>query len=199
VPASPPVNPPSPRDHNRALALLAAVMLAIGVGSAVLSRCPPPPEKPWIHQPGTPVELTGDGVHFLASPPTLRTLLMQAHHPCNAGEINVASPHFRPEIREDDTDLLAAGDRVTVGERCLVRVDRMAGAARLTLGLRLDPDRERAEDLAALPGVGPALARAIVQDRARRGPFRSLDALLRVRGIGPATLRRVQRHVTLRP
>jgi competence protein ComEA len=44
------------------------------------------------------------------------------------------------------------------------------------------------EELTALPGVGPAIAAAIVEDRNKRGPFASVDDLLRVRGIGPAKL-----------
>jgi competence protein ComEA len=44
------------------------------------------------------------------------------------------------------------------------------------------------EELTALPGVGPAIAAAIIEDRAARGSFSSVDDLLRVRGIGPAKL-----------
>jgi competence protein ComEA len=39
--------------------------------------------------------------------------------------------------------------------------------------------------LERLPRIGPALAARIVADRQQRGPFGSLDALQRVRGIGP--------------
>lgn len=50
----------------------------------------------------------------------------------------------------------------------------------------LDLDRASEAELDALPGIGPALARRIVEDRSSRGPFGSLDALQEVRGIGPA-------------
>jgi competence protein ComEA len=58
-------------------------------------------------------------------------------------------------------------------------------------------DLNAAEDweLDRLPGVGPALAAAIVADRDARGPFRSLDELVRVRGIGPSTLERLGPHL----
>jgi len=45
-----------------------------------------------------------------------------------------------------------------------------------------------AEQLDALPGVGPATAAAIVSDREAHGPFRSVNDLGRVRGIGDAKL-----------
>lgn len=52
----------------------------------------------------------------------------------------------------------------------------------------IDPSAASAAELAVLPGVGPSLARSIVRDRAARGPFRSVDDLARVKGIGPARL-----------
>ena len=40
----------------------------------------------------------------------------------------------------------------------------------------------------ALTGIGPAKAKAIVEHRQKRGAFQSIDELLEVKGIGPATL-----------
>ena len=39
-----------------------------------------------------------------------------------------------------------------------------------------------------MDGVGPAKAAAIVEHRRAHGPFRSVDQLVNVKGIGPATL-----------
>ena len=47
-------------------------------------------------------------------------------------------------------------------------------------------------ELATLPGIGPARARAIVEDRSRNGNYRTLEELSRVRGIGEVTLRRLE-------
>ncbi len=49
-----------------------------------------------------------------------------------------------------------------------------------------------AADLERLPGVGPVLARRIVEHREARGLFRRLDDLLEVEGIGPKFLRRLE-------
>ncbi|HWS45733.1 MAG TPA: ComEA family DNA-binding protein, partial [Acidimicrobiia bacterium] len=50
----------------------------------------------------------------------------------------------------------------------------------------IDLNTATAEQLDALPGIGPATAAAIVHDRQSHGPFRSVDDLARVRGIGKA-------------
>jgi len=52
------------------------------------------------------------------------------------------------------------------------------------------------EELQTLPGIGPALARRIVEHRAARGPFRSAEELAKVPGIGPATATRLRGRVT---
>ncbi len=53
------------------------------------------------------------------------------------------------------------------------------------------------DELQRLPLVGPARAAAIVALRARVQRFRSADDLLRVRGIGRASMRRLRPYVTL--
>lgn len=55
-------------------------------------------------------------------------------------------------------------------------------------GARVDVNRADAAALVTLPRIGPALAQRILDERARRGPFRSLDDLRRVRGIGEKTV-----------
>ena len=52
----------------------------------------------------------------------------------------------------------------------------------------LDLNTATAEQLEALPGVGPATSKAILTYRANHGRFRSVTELLEVPGIGPAKL-----------
>lgn len=56
----------------------------------------------------------------------------------------------------------------------------------------VDVNRATARELEALPGIGPALAGRIVASREEEGPFRSVEELQRVRGIGPATVARLR-------
>ncbi len=53
------------------------------------------------------------------------------------------------------------------------------------------------EELQTLPGVGPAVAQRIVEYRAKFGPFKSVDELLEIRGIGPKKLEKIKPMVTL--
>ena len=52
----------------------------------------------------------------------------------------------------------------------------------------IDLNRATADQFEQLPGVGPATASAIIDDRRRNGPFATVDDLDRVPGIGPAKL-----------
>lgn len=54
------------------------------------------------------------------------------------------------------------------------------------LPAKVDLNTATAEQLDALPGIGPATATKIVSDRTANGPFRTVDDLMRVPGIGPA-------------
>jgi competence ComEA-like helix-hairpin-helix protein len=60
------------------------------------------------------------------------------------------------------------------------------------LNFQVDFNTAPASELSLLPGIGPEMARRIIADRESRGPFRMLDDLSRVRGIGPKTIRQIE-------
>lgn len=64
----------------------------------------------------------------------------------------------------------------------------------LSRGALTEVDLNRAEsrELALLPGIGPVLAKRIVENRDRMGPFASVSDLTRVHGIGLKTLERIE-------
>ena len=64
---------------------------------------------------------------------------------------------------------------------------------------RIDVNHATASELEALPGVGPKLAQAIIEDRTTNGPFRTPEDLLRVKGIGPAKLEKMKEMILIRP
>ena len=67
----------------------------------------------------------------------------------------------------------------------------LSGRQRRLLGLPVPLSGSGPADLEALPGIGPALAAAIVAERERSGDFASVADLTRVRGIGPRTVERL--------
>ncbi len=62
----------------------------------------------------------------------------------------------------------------------------------------LDPNRAARSELLQLPGVGPSLADAILSHRAEK-PFRSLDDLEQVNGVGKKTLAQLWPHLEVNP
>lgn len=118
----------------------------------------------------------------------------------------VASRDAEGAVRDDAAD---ARTRTVRGSTARVRrVTRSRDAARDRTTRRSSADEDLADrapidvDVAdaaaldALPGIGPALAQRIVEDRARDGGFGSLAALQRVRGVGPKLAQRVAPYVT---
>ena len=63
---------------------------------------------------------------------------------------------------------------------------------------RLDINTAAAEDLAALPNIGPSRAAAIVAHREREGPFASVEDLRNVSGIGERILDSIRDLVEVR-
>ncbi len=63
---------------------------------------------------------------------------------------------------------------------------------------RLDINTATAAELAGLPMIGVVRAKAIIDFRQLHGPFASVDKLLDVKGIGPATLTGIRNRVTAR-
>ena len=68
---------------------------------------------------------------------------------------------------------------------------------KLTLGIPISLNSETEEGLTALPGIGPSLARAIVEERARRGGFKKLKEITSIDGIGEGIYKKIAPYVIL--
>jgi competence protein ComEA len=78
----------------------------------------------------------------------------------------------------------------------LIEVDR---AAPQTAAFRIDINKADWPELAELPGIGPVLAKRIVESRTTQGPFADHDDLRRVRGIGPRILETIRPYLLPMP
>jgi len=63
-------------------------------------------------------------------------------------------------------------------------------------GVMVDVNAASAPDLEKVPGIGPALAKRIVEFREKNGPFQSLDDLLKVQGIGEKSLAKFREYLS---
>src|SRR5688572_27182386 len=63
----------------------------------------------------------------------------------------------------------------------------------------VDLNQASETELMTLPGVGPARARAILAFREAHGGFSNLSQLMRIKGFGRATLKRLRPLLTLSP
>lgn len=72
-----------------------------------------------------------------------------------------------------------------------------ASAAGATDAAPINVNTATADELDALPGVGPATADAIVREREAHGPFASVDDLERVKGIGPSKVAALRDRATV--
>jgi competence ComEA-like helix-hairpin-helix protein len=66
----------------------------------------------------------------------------------------------------------------------------------LLAGVAINVNEASAAELQRLPRIGPVLSQRIIEERAR-APFRSVDELRRVKGIGPKTLENLRPFVTV--
>lgn len=78
-----------------------------------------------------------------------------------------------------------------------VAVSRQDGATMGLLLLKLDVNTATAAELAALPELGEKTAAAIVAFREANGPFRSLEDLMAVKGVGEKTVESLRFQVVV--
>jgi competence protein ComEA len=62
---------------------------------------------------------------------------------------------------------------------------------------KIDINRAELWLLEALPGIGAVLAQRIVDYRSEYGPFRTIEDLLKVSGIGAATFEKIKDYITV--
>jgi competence ComEA-like helix-hairpin-helix protein len=161
--------------------VIAAVLAAFaGLTSVALRRTPLP----------TPFTPTPDG-----APIPVCTAPVEADDASGARVLCAGSAEL------GGCERLRAGERVLLGANgeCR-RVDGgMRASLRVIYGLRLDINSASTDDLRLLDGIGPKLAQAIVEDRARNGRFGAIGDLRRVRGVGPLLLQRLAGSIMVEP
>ena len=71
------------------------------------------------------------------------------------------------------------------------------GAAAEEKAAKVNLNTAGVEELTGLPGIGPSYAKRIVDFREKNGPFKKVEDLLNVQGIGEKTLDKIRERVTV--
>ncbi len=182
--------PPDPVEASLPMASATAGSVASTVASTTVPTTVASPAEIVVHVAGA---VLAPGVHRLAAD-------------ARVADAVLAAGGLAPDAHADAINLAAPvhdGDRVyvpRVSDGVAVPVGVTGAAGQASAGEPAGPvsiNEASADELDALPGVGPATAAAIVAHREANGPFSSIDALADVRGIGPAKLEALRPLVSL--
>ncbi len=188
--------------------MLGGVAAAVGLAVLVLLRpgADRPPDAIPVATPAAPAQIKVDvvgevvwpGLYVLNAGARVQDAMFAAHGPTYIADLK----------RVNLAAVLRDGDRVVIPR--IIQPAYPFNEAPMSMRRGADPagvparrpagetpsvvnvNTATAADLDRLPGVGPVLARRIVEHREARGLFRRLDDLLEVEGIGPTLLRRLQ-------
>ena len=73
-----------------------------------------------------------------------------------------------------------------------VRLEKRAKPTTINKQFTLDINSATAEEFTRLPRIGPSIAKRIIAYRSEYGPFRSVNDLMKVKGIGTKTLDKIK-------
>ncbi len=106
-------------------------------------------------------------------------------------------------LRPSDQRVIAAAAWVALVALSLLWLLRQCGEGRIDideaepLNFRFEVDLNTAglQELCQLPDIGPTLAGRIIDWRSQHGPFKALDEIAEVPGIGPRKLEKLRLHL----
>lgn len=170
-----------PRAAWGATVVLVAVLIAgAASGRGTAPSGTPCPDAELIELRPEP----GDGAGFEPS-----RLVCAGRLAAVLGELGLPGADGARALRGRDATVPSA---LAPGPDRRVRAVPASAPVSLLLGRPVDVNDAAPEDLEALPGIGPALARRIVAVRERAGPFAGLRELRRVSGLGVSRIRALE-------
>lgn len=181
---------PEPSPRNTLIAFVIVAVAIVGGALLLLSNRPQPvritinPPLPTLTPPPTltPGPITVYVTGAVQQPDQLLTLPP-------GSRVQDAVQAAGGLTAEADVELVNLADRVRDGDQVHVPLKgQEVLLATPSGGAVVYINSATLEELDTLPGVGPALAEAIIAYRTANGAFRSLDDLDQVEGIGPSLL-----------
>lgn len=179
--------------RTRALALLIGAIAVVLLAGRLLRSAPSPGTTPPIVSGSAPVRARPAPAHLLVV-----DVAGAVRHPglyrfSQGSRIDAAIARAGGATAKADLDLVNLAAPLADGEQVLVPARGVAGADDSgseppSPTAPLDLNSATAEQLDALPGIGPVTAQKIVDYRQAHGPFTSVDDLDAIPGIGPARI-----------
>ena len=128
-------------------------------------------------------------------------VLSQTEPPELSGEIYIGGAVANPGIyslKEGDTLQTLLSDAGIAPDADLSHIELyVPRAGEEQSPQKIDINRAEPWLLEALPGIGEVLAQRIVDYRSENGPFRRIEDLLKVNGIGTATFEKIKDYTTV--
>ena len=128
-------------------------------------------------------------------------VLSQAKPPEQSGELYiggaVANPGIYP-VKEGDTlqDILSDAGVEPDADLSHIKI-YIPREGEAELPQKIDINRAEPWLLELLPGIGEGRAQAIVDYRSENGPFKRIEDLLQVEGIGEGTFEKIKAYITV--
>jgi len=128
-------------------------------------------------------------------------VLSQTEPPAQSGEIYIGGAVANPGIyslKEGDTLQALLSDAGVEPDADLSHIELyIPREGEEQSPQKIDINRAEPWLLEALPGIGQVLAQRIVDYRSENGPFKRIEDLLKVSGIGPATFDKIKDYITV--
>jgi len=131
----------------------------------------------------------------------VEVVLSQTEPPAQSGEIYIGGAVANPGIyslKEGDTLQALLSDAGVEPDADLSNMElHISREGEEQSPQKIDINRAEPWLLEALPGIGEVLAQRIVDYRSENGPFKRIEDLLKVSGIGPATFEKIKDYITV--
>jgi competence protein ComEA len=179
--------------------LLAGVLFLLArpsSGQAVVLQDPPTQAPLQVHVVGAVLR---PGVYIFAEGSRVQDAITAAGG--LTSEANVDTMNLAAKLEDGQQLVVPSGGVAAAGEPQPTAGFRVLPSSNPTAtpsGDLININTASAEILASLPGIGPTTAQRIVDYRTENGPFATIDDLLNVAGIGPATFDNIHTLITAR-
>lgn len=96
-----------------------------------------------------------------------------------------------------DEKAINAGKTIAIGEHIHIPFNFSGQPEELLRRKKISLNTSDATALSSLPGIGPAIAKRIIEHRQSEGPFKTIEDIKKVKGIGEALYTKIKEGITL--